>query len=325
MYKKSFFLSFLFIVLVIIAVMGFVRSHHDSKLPVVAIANYGPHSSLEASIKGFKDEMAQAGFIDNKNIRYETADVGFDPALIPQMVTSLKQHNPKIMLVLTTPIAQFAKGKIKDIPLIYCDITDPVDAGLIKEKYKADANMTGSSEMQDLKGLLQFARILLPQAKRVGLLYATSESNDTVLVNRMRSAASDLNMTVVAIPVEQARDVPVRVQQFRDKVDFIYVGTSGPIQPTLPAIAAEAKKMQIPIFNADSQAVRNGMALASFGVDYQTVGRNAGKLAAALLKGQPINILTPVYPKASDHHAVINKKEAAEFNIKIPANVEAVE
>lgn len=292
---------------------------------IVAIANYGPHSSLNAAIQGFKEEMEKAGFIENQTIDYEIADVGFDPSLIAQMLISLKAKNPKAMLVMTTPIAQAAKGKIQDIPLIYTVITDPVEAGLIKEKYTPEATITGSSEMQDLSAFLKFAQSILPNAKTIGLLYATAEANDLALVNMMKESAAAANMSLIAIPVEQARDVQTRMQEFRNKVDFIYVGTSGPIQPTLPVISAEARKMGIPVFNADSQAVKDGLALASFGVDYTTVGKNAAKLTAAILRGQKVSDLTPLYPAPEDHHALINKKIAAELKVTIPSNVEVVE
>lgn len=316
-----------FIAVFIISITAFTIYNNKTRntLPVVAIANYGPHASLHAAIAGFKEQMRAEGFAENQNIHYETADVGFDPSLIQQMLISLKAKNPKAMLVMTTPVAQAAKGKIHDIPLIYTVITDPVEAGLIKEKYKADGNITGSSDMQDLKAFLQFSKSILPQAKRVGLLYATSEANDIALVNMMKASAAKLDMSVIAIPVEQARDVQIRMQEFKNKVDLIYVGTSGPIQPTLPVISAEARKMHIPLFNVEEQAVKDSLALASFGIDYKAVGKNAAKLTADVLRGQKISELTPLYPTSEDHHGVVNQKLAAEFGIAIPANTEIVE
>lgn len=323
MSKNFFYLIAGFITLSI--AFGVYKNRSNNTLPTVAIANYGPHASLNASIAGFKEQLKAEGFIENQSIHYEIADVGFDPALIPAMLSSLKSKNPELMMVMTTPVAQAAKGKIHDIPLVYNVITDPVEARLIKEKYTPDANMTGSSDRQDLQVFLQFVKLILPSAKKVGLLYATSESNDIALVNMMRNAASELNMEVVTIPIEQARDVPIRVQEFKGKVDFIYVGTSGPIQPTLPAIAAAARKMHIPVFNVEMQGVKEGLALASFGVDYAAVGRNAGKLAAAVLKGKKVEELKPIYPTGNDNHGVMNKKLAVEFGINIPSNVEIVE
>ncbi|NQY43138.1 MAG: ABC transporter substrate-binding protein [Legionellales bacterium] len=310
--------------LLIILYTNYFTAKNDS-LPIVAIANYGPHASLDAVIAGFKEQMQAEGFVKNKNIRYTIADVGFEPSLISQMLFSLKAKNPKAMLVMTTPVAQAAKGRLHDVPLIYTVITDPLEAGLIKDKYKSDINMTGSSDMQDLKGFLKFAKSILPTAKKVGILYATSEANDIALVNMMKASATGFGMSVIAIPVEQARDVQIRMLEFKNKIDFIYVGGSGTIQPTLPVIIAEARKLRIPVFNVEAQAVKDGLALASFGVDYRSVGRNAAKLAADVLRGKKISDLTPLYPEPENHHGLVNKKLAVELGVIIPANIEIVE
>ncbi len=301
-----------------------IQKNGCSDLPIVAIANYGPHVSLSAAIDGFKEEMANKGFVENQTIQYKIADAGFNQTLIPQMLSSLKENNPKVMVVMTTPVAQVAKARIRAIPLIYNVITDPVEAALIKNAYVAEDNMTGSSDKQDLDAFLRFVKAIMPRAESIGLLYATSESNDKSLVEMMRTSASKMGMKVVALPVDQAREVPLKVQEFKGKVDLIYVGSSGPIQPTLPAIAAESRKIGVPVFNVESQAVRDGLATASFGVDYKAVGKNGALLAALVLQGEKVGKINPIYPDAADHHGIINKKLANQFGIKIPSNVEVV-
>jgi putative ABC transport system substrate-binding protein len=149
------------------------------------------------------------------------ADLGFDPSLIPQMLISLQAHSPKVILVMTTPVAQVAKVKIPTLPLVYTVATDPVESGLLRHLQESLHNMVGSSEKQDLDAFLAFATQLLLRARRIGILYATSQSNDKALVRMMSQAASRLNMEVIAIPVDQARDVAMRVHQFKNKVDFI--------------------------------------------------------------------------------------------------------
>lgn len=313
----------LLITLLLIAGIFFAIKQQKSNLPIVAIANYGPHSSLDASIKGMKEELAKQGFIEGRNIAYEISDVGFDANLIPQMIAKLTSQQPKVMVVMTTPIAQYAKGSIHNIPLIYNVITDPVEAGLLHEHKTPEQNITGSSDQQNLGSVLAFVKKLLPHAKRAGLLYSTAESNDATLVRMMKAATIAQGFELVTIPVEQSRDVAMRMQQFNEKVDFIYVGTSGPIQPTLPVISAEATKIGIPIINVDAGAVKDGLVLASFGVDYVKVGNNAGKLVAEVLRGVPVSKLTPIYPKDSDHHGFISMKKAHEIGISIPAELKS--
>lgn len=317
-------LKIILIILSFITAFVFFEYKNSSKqkLPLVAIANYGPHSSLQDSIKGIKEELSSQGFIENKNITYDIVDVGFDSSLIAQMITKLKLKKPAVMIAMTTPVAQSAKHNIKDIPLIYNVVTDPVEAGLLKDMNKIDGNATCTSDMQNLDLLLSFAKKLLPKASKIGVLYATSEANDIALVKMLKITAEDIGMEVVAVPVDQPRDVPTRMQSFKDKVDFIYVGTSGPIQPTLPVIVAEADKMGIPVFNANEESVLNNQVLASFGVNYEQVGRNAGDIAARILRGE--EMLPPVYPSIEDHHGFISKQKAERFAITIPVNLDNV-
>lgn len=310
------------IFIVIVAIFFINNKSSKSKLPLVAIANYGPHSSLEDSISGIKQELAAKGYIENKNIAYDIMDVGFDTALIPQMITKLKSSKPNIIVAMTTPVAQFAKHNVKDIPIIYNVITDPVEAGLLKHENEAEEMATCTSDKQNIDLLLAFAKKLLPGATRVGILYATSEANDIALVKMFQESTKNLNMELVAVAIDQPRDVPIRMQSFKDKVDFIYVGTSGPIQPTLPVIIAQADKMMIPVFNVNEEAVKNDQALASFGVSYTEIGRNTGNMIDVFLKTG--KLMLPIYPDSNAHHGFISKKRAQFFNIAIPNNLNNV-
>jgi putative ABC transport system substrate-binding protein len=318
--RYSKYLSIILAVVLIPAIL-FINFKNSSNLPIIAIANYGPHASLDATIAGIKQELATQGFIEGKTVQYIIQDVGFDTALIPQMIMHLKNLQPKVMVVLTTPVAQYAKSTIKDIPLIYSDITDPVAAGLIKDAQHADGNMTGSSEQQDLKLVLDFAKLFIPHAKRVGMLYSTAESNDQALLSMMEQAATAEHMQVFSVPVDQARDVPLRMQTFKDKVDFIYVGMSGPIQPTLAVISGIAIQLGILVINADSDGVKSGVVLASFGINYHQVGVNTGKLVAQVLKGIPIANIKPTAPNKHDHHGFISKAKAASMGLHLPKNL----
>ena len=98
-------------------------NHKKDSLLLIAIANYGPHSSLQETIDGMKDELAKRGYIENKTIRYEIADVNFETSLIIQMLGKLKSRKPDILVVLSTPIAQSAKNIIKDIPVIFAPMS----------------------------------------------------------------------------------------------------------------------------------------------------------------------------------------------------------
>lgn len=313
----------IFILITILTTLGLFllnKRTNDNTPPIIAIANYGPHSSLEDSIRGIKSAFKENNFVEGKNVMFKIADVNFDTSLIPQMISGLEANNPKLLIAMATPIAEYAKGHIKDIPIIFNVITDPVEAGLLKDLNKKENNMTCSSDKQNLELLLKFAINILPQAKKVGILYSTSEANDLALLKMMKEAASKTNLELVSIAIDHPRDIPIRMQSFKDNVDFIYVGTSGAIQPALPVIIAEADKMMIPVFNANEEAVIQDQALASFGVDYFQMGKSTGEMAITILKEG--NVPDPIYPNLKDFKGFISKKKAEYFGISLPTNLE---
>lgn len=294
----------------------------------IAVANYGPHPTLQETVQGLKDGLTQAGYKEDVNVVYDITDVNFDPTLIPQMISKLKAGKPDVMVALATPVAQAAKYSVKNIPLVFAAITDPVQAGLIKNTKQGEDNITGASDKQDLNAFLTFAKKILPNAKTVGMLYATGEDNDHALLQMMQAAAKAQNMKLVAFPVDSPRDIPLRSRQFKDKVDFIYVGTSGPILPSLPAIVATADSLNIPVFSADSKDVINNQVLGSFAVSYHQVGLNAASIVVRILKGEAPSSIAPIYPNINDHKALVSKKKAAQMGIVLPTglpNVTVVE
>lgn len=308
----------------LVCALAFYNLKDKQELPVVAIANYGPLKDLELSIQGIKDELRDNGFVDGKTVEIKMIDIAFDHSLIPQTVITLSESKPKAMVVVSTPIAQFAKGKIKHIPLVFHAITNPTLSGLIANDAKPSGNMTGSSDRQNLELLLKFATSLFPRSKTVGMLRLNSDSNDTALVEMMESAAKSFGLSVMIVPVNNIRDIPMCMQEFKGKIDFLYVGASG-LHAAMPTIAFEARKMHIPVFDSEDQSVKDGLALASFGVNYEKIGRNTGKIVSRILNGEKVQEISPVFPRIEDHRCFINKKIAREFQVDLPEHATIVE
>lgn len=307
---------------IVICLFLFQSQEKRSSIPLLAIANYGPHSSLHQTIDGIKLELAKLGYVEGKNIKYEIADVNFETSLIIQMLGKLKSSKPDIIVALSTPIAQSAKNTIKDLPVVYANVTDPVEAGLVSDD--PESNITGVSDKQDLSLMLEFAKKLLPGAKTVGVLYSTGEANDLSLVNMLKTSAKSVGIEVVAVPVEHTREVVTRMKLFKDKVDFIYTGSSGAIQASLPAIVSNAESMKLPLFNFNGEEVIAHNALASYGVSDKQVGANAAQIIHKILQGAKPSSIKPLYPNKADHTGFISKKRATKIGLSIPDDLSQV-
>lgn len=314
---KLFFLVTVTIVTLFILISN--NNSHNKYIPLVAIANYGPHISLQTTINGLQQKLSNLGYIENKNIQYEILDVNFDTSLINQMLVKLKSSKPNVIVVISTPVAQAAKNLVKDIPVVFADITDPLGAGL--NNTAQNSNITGASDKQDLSLMFELAKKILPHSKKVGVLYSTGEANDTSLVKTLTETAKNFDIEVIAVPVEHARDAATRMNLFKDNVDFIYTGSSAVVQTAFAAIAQKAEIMNIPIFDFDSQEVYNHNSLASYGVSHFEVGSNAALIIDKLLKGTKTENIPIIYPSANDHIALISKKRAEKLGIELPSDL----
>ena len=286
----------------------------------VAIANLGPHPALNAVVSGFKKGLEQGGFKEGEGVDFEYKDANFDSAVVAQMITALEATGPDLMLTVTTPITQASKRIVrnKSLPIVFAPVTDPIDAGLVPSWDNGSDRFVGASNLQSMPTVLSFAKQLLgDDVDTVGLLFNPGDANDVVNVEYARKAAEDMGMTLKAVSVETTGDIPVRVEALKD-ADFIYLIPSSMLQPAMPAVAAAAKRNQIPVINASPAGVKDGLILASMSVSWFDVGRQAGLRAAEILNGAKPSSLSVFRPSPEDHQAMISAKNMEATGMSLP-------
>lgn len=290
----------------------------------IGIANFGEHPQLNASIDGFKKALAENGFVDGKDVVFTESHTNFDASLVPQMIAKLQAENPKIIYTVTTPVSQIAQKALAGtgIAIVFTAVTDPVAAKLVPSWDAGGDGITGSSDLQDMAAVMKFTHEFLPNAKRFGVPYNPGEANDVALLDKVKEAAPGAGFEVVEVGVDNVNDIQQRIASLAGKADVIYTPASNLLQPAIAAVSAAARQAGIPIVNSDDGAVRKGVVPASFAVNYEQVGENAGKIAAQILKGADPKTIAPSKPAYEDHSALINKKVAKEFGIEIPAALE---
>lgn len=283
----------------------------------IGIAQFGKHPQLDETVTAFKAEMTKLGIADAV---YDELQVNFDATLIPQMVTKLASNSPKLILAVTTPVAQGARQIVgnTNTPVVFAAVTDPVAAKLTPSWEAGDKAMTGASDLQDVASVITFIKKLLPEAKRVAYLYNPGEDNDVAVLKLMQEITKTQGMELVEVGLDNTNDIPIRVGSLAGKADVIYVPGSNLVQPAVPAVAAAALSINIPVVNASAQAVRDGLVAAAFEVSYTKVGQNAAKLASEILAGKSTESLAPIKPAYEDHAAAINEAVLAKTGQKVP-------
>jgi len=290
---------------------------------VIGIANLGPHPSLAKTIEGFKQQMAQEGYVEGKNVSYVYSDANFTQELMPQMFSQISSKHPALVLTVTTSVSQVARSAMVDAktPLLFTEVTDPVAAGLVPNWQHGSDRFTGSSDLQNFDAVLAFAKKAFPKATSFGTLYNPGEANDVVTTKALEAAAKRAGLAFKPVSVDSVNDIVQRAQLLKG-VGFVYITGSNLVQSAIPAVAASMQRLKIPVLSSETEAIKQGMATASYAVSLESVGANAAKLAGRVLQGEKTAALPVLTPAPADYVTSISKTQFRALGLPVPAAFE---
>ncbi|EGO62047.1 ABC transporter substrate-binding protein, partial [Acetonema longum] len=178
-------------------------------------------------------------------------------------------------------------------------------------------NVTGTSDNIPPRRQIDLALKLLPQAKRVGALYTSSEVNSQQQVQKMKEYAAAKGLTVTEATITNVNDIQQAVQSLLGKVDFIYCPTDNTIASAMPNIAKITVPAKIPVFIGDEAPIKKGGATAGASVNFYQLGFQAGEMAADILAGKSKPADMPIGSQ-EDVKIIINQEAARAIGLVIP-------
>ena len=286
----------------------------------IGIAQWGRHPQLDAVNANFRVELAAQGFVEGKDVIYDWEVANFDASILPQILNKLKSASPKLIMTISTPVAQSAKQTLKGagIPIVFAAITDPIKAKLVTDWEHGAQDMTGSSDQQNAGSIIEFTKKLIPGLKKLGVLYNPGEDNNLSVLERLKAAAGPVGIEIVEAGCDNAADIPIRVAALKGRADAVFVPTGGMMQPAIPAISAAAAQISLPVVNSSAVSARDGLVLAGYEVNYEEVGRAAGDIAAKILKGAKPADIPPVRVGKDDFKVVVSAKQLKKLGMTMP-------
>ena len=233
----------------------------------IGIGQFAEHGSLDNCREGFLLGLAEEGIEEGKNltVMYENAQA--DGGTASQIVNNFLSKKVNLICAIATPV------------------TDPVAAALAKEDGTPAGEITGTSDKLPVEKQLEMIRKILPDAKTIGILYSTSEVNSETAIKEYKAAAASYGFEIVEGPVTATADIPLATDSILEKVDCLNNLTDNTVVSSLPLILDKAGKKNIPVFGSEVEQVKIG-CLASMGLDYVDLGKQTGKMAAKVLKGE---------------------------------------
>lgn len=284
---------------------------------LIGISKIVAHPALDAIEKGVQ-EVVKSQYPD---ARFDPQNANGEMSTASSIAQKFKSEKVTLAVGIATPTAQALVNALKDQPVIFSAVTDPVGAGLIGSIEKGEKNVTGISDMTPVKAQIELLNSIKP-IKTLGHVYTSSEANAVSLANIAREVCKEMGIKFVETTVSNSAEVKQAVQTIAGRVDGIYISNDNTVVSALAAVASVAKKYKVPVMSADPSSAENTPVLAAWGHDYYKMGRATGRLVIRILKGEkPENIPTIYMTDASDVDLLINLDVANELGLTFPEDV----
>jgi putative ABC transport system substrate-binding protein len=308
-------MKFIMLVLVLVLILPAAACAPQTKTYTIGVVS--PASSMEPVLQGFKEGMAERGFVEGKNVTYiYNGPLGSDAAKLEAEVQNFVNARVDMILALATP-STVAAQKVtagSDIPVVFTPISDPLGAGFVNSLDKPGGNMTGVRNGGFTPKNLEWLVTIVPGIKKIYAPYNPNDKSAIFARGLLLETAAKLNVEVLTPEVLNADEIPAVIANMPDDIDAIFCMSDSMILSRVADFVAEGNKRKIPVTAVSRPHVEAG-TLMSFGSEFITVGKQTANVAAQILNGADPATL-PV--EESEYFLFVNQKTATLLGIAIP-------
>lgn len=289
----------------------------------VGVIQYVSHPSLDNCYLGIELAL-RARFGDNVKI---VRQIGSDSSPDSDCSTYARQlaaQNADILIPIATPAASaaLAAAEDKDIPVVFCAVSDPVAAGLVEALDAPGINCSGTSDVLDMDAQVDLITAFQPGIKTIGVIYTTAEANSITQLGMLREVAKARGITVNATGIQNDADIPAAATALAAEVECFNNFTDNKVVNNLSVLLEAANDAGIPVYGSEVEQVKGG-CLASVSIDYVALGKVTGDMAADALEGAKLE--TMAVRTISDATPVVNTDVLDAFGMTLPESYSEIE
>lgn len=258
----------------------------------VAVTAIVEHPALDAVRDGVQAALKEAGYERGKNLKWQYQSAQGNTGTAAQIARKFVGDKPDAIVAIATPSAQAVVAATKTVPVVFSAVTDPVAAKLVPSWEASGTNVTGVSDLLALDKQMDLVKQVVPDAKRVGMVYNPGEANSVVVVKELQKLLPTMGMTLVEAAAPRSVDVSSAARSLVGKVDVIYTSTDNNVVSAYEALVKVGQDAKIPLVASDTDSVKRG-AVAAYGINYRDLGEQTGRVVARILKGEAPGSITP--------------------------------
>lgn len=296
-----------------------VIGNNQSKLHIgktnlkVGIFEVVRHPVLDAMADAFRKSLEEKF---PKKIDFVTMVPEGDAAKTEQMAQKFATDRFDLVFVIGTEQAKSLASKTKSLPIVLGAATDPKSAGLVDSWENPGGNVTGTSDLSPIDVQLDRLAQIMPNAKRIGVIYNTQEENSNIIVSRFKMECEKRGLVPVLATISNQNEIKQTLVSLVGKIDVLYAPTDATLQKGFTALMKVSNEVNIPVFNCDESTTKEG-AIFSVGFNYLDLGRISAEMATKILNREAMPSNMPI--RIADRFTLFyNTKQIERYKLPIP-------
>lgn len=287
----------------------------------IGICQLVQHVALDAATQGFKDALTEKL---GDAVSFDEQNASGDSGNCSIIVNGFVSDNVDLILANATPPLQAAASATADIPILGTSITDYATALEIDDwTGTVGNNISGTSDLAPLDQQAAMVNELFPDAKKVGLLYCSSEANSTYQCSEIEKYLKDYGYEVTWYAFTDTNDVAAVTETAANESDVIYIPTDNTAASNTEAIANVVLPAKVPVV-AGEEGICQGCGVATLSISYYDLGYTTGEMAYEVL-ANGADIKTMPVEFAPNVVKEYNAANAEALGIELPSDYVAIE
>lgn len=288
----------------------------------IGICQQMEHPALDAATEGFQDACKEK--FGEDNVEFDVQNAQGEQTMCSTIINNFVSSDVDLILANATLPLQTAAQATADIPILGTSVTDFASAlGISDWTGATGVNISGTCDLAPIEEQEDMLTELLPEAKTVGILYCSAESNSKYQAELFEEELEKDGIEYKEYTAADSNEIQSVVTNAVSECDAIYIPTDNTMASNTQIINNICLPAKVPVI-AGEQGICSGCGIATLSISYYDIGYRAGEMAYEIL-AEGADISTMEIETAPQVTKMYNPTICEELGITVPDDYEAIE
>ena len=288
----------------------------------IGICQQMEHPALDAATEGFQDACKEK--FGEDNVEFDVQNAQGEQTMCSTIINNFVSSDVDLILANATLPLQTAAQATADIPILGTSVTDFASAlGISDWTGATGVNISGTCDLAPIEEQEDMLTELLPEAKTVGILYCSAESNSKYQAELFEEELEKDGIEYKEYTAADSYEIQSVVTNAVSECDAIYIPTDNTMASNTQIINNICLPAKVPVI-AGEQGICSGCGIATLSISYYDIGYRAGEMAYEIL-AEGADISTMKVETAPQVTKMYNPTICEELGITVPDDYEPIE